>query len=122
MKRGQVELKRVPIVRRTRLRHRSKKMEAIYEERRPLVERLLKERPVCEVADCARQSVDVHEVHTRGRGGSILDEANCMTVCRRCHRQITDNPAWAHENGYVIHSWEADKSGDKPTPNIDAED
>lgn len=86
-----------------KLRQRSKKMDAIYVLRRPLVEKLLTERPLCEACPVwakydglvtynRRRSVDVHEVLSRGRSGNtakaILDEANCICVCRACHDRI----------------------------------
>lgn len=63
--------------------------------RRDLVARILNDRPHCEIGDaledelpghhCERLSVDVHEPHTRGRGGDALDEENTLAVCRACH-------------------------------------
>lgn len=44
------------------------------------------------VLKCQGTSQDVHEALARSAGGSILDEANCMTVCRQCHTFIGDNP------------------------------
>lgn len=54
---------------------------------------------------CSYHATDVHEIKTRARGGSITDVNNCLALCRACHRFITDNPAWALEHGYVVHSW-----------------
>lgn len=101
------------------LRPRSKKTEKKYRERRPLVERLLKERPWCQACAVfakhdglatyvARPSVDIHELKRRSQGGSILDESNLMAVCRPCHRRIGDYPALAFELGLSIHGWEKD--------------
>ena len=90
------------------MRFRSKKREAIYRKRRPLVEQLLAERPICE--RCATNpSTEIHEVVTRARGGSILDPANCRALCRLCHFHITTHPKQAHEEGLMAHSWERDK-------------
>lgn len=85
------------------LRPRSAKQEALYVERRPLVAALLAERPSCEIAHdgCTGRATDVHELLSRARGGSILDEANCVTACRRCHDHVTQNPAWAEANGWA---------------------
>lgn len=80
-------------------------MAAIYVERRKLVARLLEERPTCERCLCG-WSVDVHEVKSRARGGSILDEANCVTVCRTCHDFITTHPPQAEAEGLSVHSWD----------------
>jgi hypothetical protein len=101
------------------MRHRSKKKEAEYRLRRPLVARLLEERQACEAclvfaahdgkAMYVRgRSVDVHEVQSRGRGGSILDERNLMTVCRPCHTRITGHPLEASLLGLLLPSWATD--------------
>ena len=90
------------------MRFRSKKREAIYRKRRPLVEQLLAERPICERCG-TNPSTEIHEVVTRARGGSILDPANCRALCRLCHFHITTHPKQAHEEGLMAHSWERDK-------------
>lgn len=109
MKRGSVQLKRVAMKRGEKpLPFRSEKMKATYKERRPLVERLLRERPRCQFEECNDRSTEIHEVVTRARGGSILDESNCMALCHDHHAYITVNPKWAQENGYMKHSWERD--------------
>lgn len=96
-----------PKAKRKPLAPRSKKTRAKYdgtelvEGRRDLVARLLRERPFCETCPrittvatvrCAGVAVDVHEVLARSAGGSILDEANCMTSCRTGHTWIGDHP------------------------------
>lgn len=90
------------------MRFRSKKREAIYRKRRPLVEQMLAAKPICERCGM-NPSTEIHEVVTRARGGSILSEANCRALCRACHRWITEHPAKAHEEGFMAHSWERDK-------------
>lgn len=63
---------------------------------------------LCEAAIpdlCGRVATDVHEIKTRARGGSITDPDNCLSLCRPCHRYITEHPTWALENGYVVHGW-----------------
>jgi 5-methylcytosine-specific restriction endonuclease McrA len=101
------------------MRHRSKKKEAEYRLRRPLVARLLKERPLCEacpvfaahdvvVVYVQRSSQDVHEIVRRSQGGSILDEDNLMVVCRPCHQRIGNHPQLAFELGLARHGWERD--------------
>lgn len=99
------------------MRYRSKKKEEQYQVRRPLVARLLGERPWCEACpvfaqhDCKstyvrQRSVDIHEIIRRSQGGSILDEANLMAVCRPCHRRIGNNPQLAFDLGLAKHGWE----------------
>ena len=92
------------------MRHRSRKKEAEYELRRPLVRRLLEERPWCEacpvfaahdgkITYVRQPACDVHEKVRRSQGGSILDETNLLCVCRGCHRRIGNYPALAFELG-----------------------
>ncbi len=101
------------------MRYRSKKQETLYRKRRPLVARLLEERPTCEA--CApfaclegktiynrRTSDDVHELKNRSQGGSILEERNLLTVCRPCHTRITDNPLEAEGLGLHLPGWAHD--------------
>ena len=54
---------------------------------------------------CTLHATDVHEILTRGRGGSIYDPENCLSLCRSCHTYITDNPFWAQEHGFIVPSW-----------------
>lgn len=94
--------------RRTRLKPMSAKRGEIAPSRRELVKRYLDEHPVCEayIPDvCRFEACDLHEIRTRARGGSILDEANIVALCRPCHDAITRDPKWAEENGYMVHSW-----------------
>jgi 5-methylcytosine-specific restriction endonuclease McrA len=99
------------------MRHRSKKKEIEYRERRPLVERLLTERPWCEACPVfahhdgrvtyqRHPSHDVHELIRRSQGGSILDEINLLAVCRPCHRRIGNYPQLAFDLGLSKHGWE----------------
>lgn len=46
---------------------------------------------------CNGYAVDVHEPHTRARGGSITDPDNMVAVCRSCHDWIHSNPKKATE-------------------------
>lgn len=98
---------------------RSKKTEEKYVERRILVEKVLRERPICEA--CAifaaydnkvtyrvHMSRDVHELVRRSQGGSILDESNVLAVCRVCHMRIGNNPQLAFDLGLAKHGWERD--------------
>lgn len=99
------------------MRKRSAKKEEEYKLRRPLVARLLNERPYCEACPVfaahdgkvtyqRRPSVDIHELKRRSQGGSILDEKNLMAVCRQCHQRIGSYPALAFELGLSKHGWE----------------
>lgn len=100
------------------MRYRSPKKEAEYRLRRPLVARLLEERPLCEACPVFAEhdekpiyrrnaSMDVHELVRRSQGGSILDEANLMCVCRPCHTRIGNNPQLAFDLGLAKHGYES---------------
>jgi len=94
-------------MKRSRINPVSKKRQALMPMRRSLVKRLLEERMVCEarISGCTFRPTDVHEILTRGRGGSITDEDNCLVLCRNCHHWITFvSPAWAIENGFTLHA------------------
>lgn len=80
-------------------------MSAVYVERRKLVAKLIEEHPACQ--RCKFDwAVDVHEIKSRGRGGSILDESNCVTLCRECHDFLTTHPRQAEAEGLSVHSWD----------------
>lgn len=92
------------LARTTPLRHRSKKQEAKYRIRRPLVEQLLSERPACERCDSAR-STEVHEPRLRSRGADINDPKQCVCLCSPCHQWVHANPAAATDAGWMVPSW-----------------
>lgn len=88
------------------------------EGRRAFVKRILKGAPTCQAGHviaahlmglpprglwrrraydpvwsrCDRDSVDVHELLARSAGGSIVEDANVIAVCRTCHTWIGDHP------------------------------
>lgn len=99
------------------MKRRSAKKEAEYRLRRPLVARLMEERPLCEACPvfAAHDEVavyrrnpgcDVHEIVRRSQGGSILDEDNLMVVCRPCHQRIGNYPQLAFDLGLAKRGWE----------------
>lgn len=55
---------------------------------------------------CGLYVDDVHEVLSRGRGGSITDPDNCIAVCRPCHDWIGQHPALAQELGLLASTKE----------------
>lgn len=95
--------------RRAHMRPRSAKTEARYKERRALVARLLKARPWCEACelldrpgvDVVMRSTDIHEKLPRSAGGDILDESNCLAVCRGCHMYLHAHPLLARQLGLL---------------------
>jgi hypothetical protein len=94
-------------MKRTRIKPVSSKRQAENVIRKRLRKRLLEERPWCEarIQGCTRIGVDLHEIKTRARGGSITDEDNILILCRHCHAFITVEPAWSQTNGFTVHAW-----------------
>lgn len=55
--------------------------------------------PKCQI--CGKDSIDLH--HKSGRLGANLTDVNTfMALCRKCHREIHDNPKLARNKGYLI--------------------
>jgi 5-methylcytosine-specific restriction endonuclease McrA len=118
LKRSEKPMKRSSVKKQSKaINSRSKKTEEKYKERRPLVKRLLEEKPWCEACPVfaehdglityqIRQSVDVHEIVRRSQGGSILDESNLMCVCRQCHSRIGNYPQLAFDLGLAKHAYD----------------
>jgi hypothetical protein len=66
------------------------------------------------VSGCnAWTTVDVHEVKTRARGGSIYDLDNCVALCRPAHDWVTDHDVAAEALGLVLPSWATDAHEDE---------
>lgn len=57
----------------------------------------------CGRPDCNRPADDLHEILTRGRGGSITDEVNTVPLARECHDEIQLGPDWAYRAGLLKH-------------------
>jgi len=91
--------------RKTRIKPQSAKAKAKAELRSAFVKALLTKRPECQAriveAACTFFADDVHEKMTRASGGDILDEDNCICVCRRCHDFIHDNRKRAEAMGLL---------------------
>jgi len=113
-----------PLKRRTRLAAMSPKRRREQNERRALVARELARRPTCEAgrsirswrltrftpeqADrldagwgCLGYAAELHEPLTRARGGSALDPANTIAICRHCHEWIHSHPEAATSLGLL---------------------
>lgn len=101
-------LKRASITpHRVHLRSRSRKGAAEDRERGKVLRAMFPEPVVCAVPDCGQVATDPHEPLTRARGGSVVDPANIVGICRRHHSEIHAEPPWAYELGLLRHSWEA---------------
>ena len=87
------------------MRQVSSKRQAENKLRREVIKQKYGEGDVsCEVAinrRCEGKAVDVHEPHTRARGGSITDPDNMLAICRSCHNWIHSNPVLASSLGLL---------------------
>lgn len=104
---------------RTGLRPRSRKAEAAYRVRRPMLKALADMHPYCVRPGCNRYADDGHEPLTRARGGSITDPDNVVLLCRPCHDELGTEPAWAYDLGLLRHSWDAGDRGRTTDPRAD---
>lgn len=124
-------MNRKPIKRsRKPLPFRSAKRAAIADERKAFVARILRERPQCEsrhflrpivgtltgvdqdrvlaaLRGCTWQSTEVHELLSRARGGSIVDDSNTASLCHTCHAWVTTEPRLAKLAGLQRSRWSA---------------
>jgi hypothetical protein len=124
-------MKRSPIKRsRKPLPFRSARRAAIADERRAFVARILRERPQCEARNylrpivgqlvgkdqdrvlaalrgCTWQASEVHELLSRARGGSIVEDANVASLCHWCHGWTTTEPRLATMAGLQRSRWSA---------------
>ena len=100
-----------PPERRTPLRQVSTKRTKEQRLRRVMVAEELAKRELCEAgavithaghnARCNGLAIELHEPLTRARGGSILDPANTVAICRSCHDWIHVNPEAATDLGLL---------------------
>lgn len=55
----------------------------------------------CQVKGCGNAAAEIH--HKQGReNGRLLEVEYFLAVCNSCHRKITDDSAWAIEQGYSL--------------------
>lgn len=94
-------------MKRSRIKPVSAKRRSITKARRETRERVLeRDKFACQaqIPGCSFHATDVHELKSRARGGSILEDANCISLCRTCHAWITEHPKWATERGFLLHA------------------
>tara|TARA_R100001163_G_C5020040_1_gene163093 strand:- start:609 stop:950 length:342 start_codon:yes stop_codon:yes gene_type:complete len=103
-------LKRTPLKRKTPLKRTgslapvSKRRAKTNRQRRKFVHEELSNRIYCEAKIpnvCNRYSTEIHEPILRSQGGSILDRANSVAICRMCHRWVHDNVGEAMKLGLI---------------------
>lgn len=94
------------------LRPRSKKMAKVYREVRvPMVVEVVGQ--PCGIRwdeNCRVHAEGLHEVLSRGRGGSITDPANCIPACHYCNGAVSDNPTEAENRGFLKRSGRPSKA------------
>ena len=54
--------------------------------------------PFCAI--CGFGADDIH--HMAKRGKNLCNKDTFLSLCRRCHCEVHNNPAWAKENGYIL--------------------
>jgi hypothetical protein len=59
----------------------------------------MKRNKKCEICKC--DATEIHHKNSR-ENERLYDEAYFMSICRKCHRTIHENPKWAREQGYLI--------------------
>ncbi len=103
-------MKRTPLKRKTPLKRTgslspvSKKRAKTNRARRAFVKEELDKRRYCEAhipEVCTRYSTEIHEPILRSLGGSILDAANSVAICRMCHIWVHNNVAEAKKLGLI---------------------
>lgn len=104
-------MKRKEWMQRKPLQRRSRKQQALYDQRVPIIRDAMLEGRICEagvrIADvdmaganrCQLRAVDWHERLARSAGGSIIDPSNRVWVCRPCHEWIGSHPTEARMIG-----------------------
>jgi len=97
-----------------RIAPRSKKTAEVYATVRvPLVVAYLAEHPWCQIkwdSHCNGRAEGLHEVLSRGRGGSITDKANGLAACHYCNGAVSDHPAEAEDRGFLVKSGRPSKA------------
>jgi hypothetical protein len=95
------------------MRQTSAKRVHVNAKRSVVLTRLRASRDGCEIrhTGCTGAMDDGHEILTRARGGSITDDHNILMVCRPCHTWVTNDPADAACQGFVLQAWRADEAG-----------
>lgn len=83
----------------------SKKRMKLVRERRKVLARIMGGPCEARLDGCTGRAEDPHEVLSRARGGSLIDPANILPVCRPCHEFITTHPKDATERGLLKARW-----------------
>jgi len=88
-------------LRRTRIRSRSVKREAVDVEYRVFRIDYLLAHPICTFPACTAEGTDIHHRLPRSAKGPLMDEDNCAALCRSHHSWIHAHPAVAREQDWI---------------------
>ena len=94
-------------MKRTRIKPVSAKRRSQAKARQELIRAVMeRDQYACQarIEGCSSHAVDVHELKSRARGGSILEMSNCIALCRPCHSFITQEPRWSSTWGFSLHA------------------
>ena len=98
-------------MKRTSIRRASQKRSEAIPERQELRRIQLSRKGLCEARIallCQKRATDVHEVINRSqRGTAWLEQELFVSLCRACHRWVTDEPLWSRRHGLSLSSWQA---------------
>lgn len=126
-----------PLQRRTKVRAVSAKRAAVQQERREFVQRILRERPLCQACHAvwsvnpdregwtlvrSAYASDVHELVRRSQGSPIvpsqgLRDSDVLALCRRCHTWIGEHPAEAVRLGLARWGYRRSPAQPETPPN-----
>lgn len=96
-------------VQRKRLPARSAKRASEMQERYRLYDDVARSQgPICGWPGCTRRWDDLHEIHTRARGGSHIDPRILLGLCRAHNSEATDTRP-AECAGVVVPGWAGSK-------------
>jgi len=100
-------------MKRSRINPVSKKRREQIPLRQDLRRSQLIRKPQCEarLVDCQRKATDVHEVINRSqRSTSWLEPELFLSLCRSCHKWITEHPLWSRHHGFTLSSYQNDEA------------
>jgi len=83
-----------------RISHKSNSLKEKEKTYSSLAKQFKLDHPICQVSYCTNESSDVH--HKKGRGRYLNEVKFFLSVCRKCHNKIEENPIWAKEMGYSL--------------------
>jgi hypothetical protein len=109
-------MKRTPLKRGKPLERGRKAINAVstkrrgkFPERKALRSDQLFKRPMCEarLEGCSSKATDVHEIVNRSQDKeSWLKPELFLSLCRLCHKWVTEHPMWSRHHGYTLSRYQ----------------